>query len=109
MSLKCDQNRTQMAFDCGIGPGTHFLRKINHIGWKNDSKRDPILEPKLALVVSGFSYFHPWADKIAQEALEGAQGDPKGTKNHNMGREFAPQIAKNVPKFVPKSQNGAVT
>ena len=98
-----------MALDCGIGPGTHLLTKMNHFGWKNGSKRDPILGPKLALSGGGTGHFHPWADKIAQEALEGAEGDPKGTKNHNLGRKFAPQIAKNVPKLVPKSQNGAAT
>ena len=62
-----------MALDCGSGPRTHILKKINRIGWKNGSKRDPIFEPKLVLVVTGFPYFHPWADKIAQEALEGAR------------------------------------
>ena len=80
-----------MALDCGIGPGTHLLTKMNHFGWKNCSKRDPILGPKLALSGVGTSYFHPWADKIAQEALEGAQGDPKGTKN-------VPNIAMLPPK-----------
>ena len=68
-----------MALDFGIGPGTHILENINRIGWKNGSQRDPILTPELALVVTRTSYFHPWADKIAQEALEGAQGVPKGT------------------------------
>ena len=64
------------------------------------------MKPTLALGREDSPYFHLWADKIAQEALEGAQGDPKGTKNHNLGRKLVPQIVKNVPKLVPKSQNG---
>ena len=70
---------------------------------------DTKLEPKLATWVHGTTYFHPWADKIAQEALEGAQGDPKGTKNHNLGMKLVPQIVKKVQKCVPKSQNGVAT
>ena len=46
------------------------------------------MKPKLALGVNGFPYFHLWADKVAQEAPEGAQGDPKG--------------AKGAPKWLPK-------
>ena len=98
-----------MALDCGIGPGTHLLTDISRIGWKNGSKRDPILKPKLALGGGDSPYFHPWAHTIAQEALEGAQGDPKGTKNHNFGKKVASQIAKHVLKLVPQSQNGAAT
>ena len=98
-----------MALDCGIGPGTHLLTNMNRIGWKNGSKRDPILKPKLALGGGETPYFQLWADKTAQEALEGAPGDPKGTKNHNLGRKIVPQIVKHVPNFVPKSQNGAAT
>ena len=64
---------------------------------------------KLALGGIGTPYFHPWGNKIAQKALEGAQGDPKGTKNHNFGKKFASLIAKNVLKLVPQSQNGAAT
>ena len=82
---------------------------MNRIGWKNGSKRDPILKPKLALGGAGTTYFHPWAGKIAQETLEGTQGDPKGTQNHNFGKKFAPQIVKNVQKIAPQSQNGAAT
>ena len=67
------------------------------------------MKPKLALGGVETPYFHPWADKIAQEALEGAQGDPKGTKKHNFGKKFASQIAKHVLKLVPQSQNGAAT
>ena len=67
------------------------------------------MKPKLALGGVGTCYFHLWALKIAQEALEGAQGDPKGTKNHNLGRKLVPKIVKNVPKCVPKSQDGAAT
>ena len=89
-----------MALDCGVGPGTHLFTKLRLLGWKNGSKRDPILKPKLALSGGGTGYFHPWADKIAQEALEGAQGDPKGTKNHNLGKEFAPKIVTHVQKIV---------
>ena len=52
------------------------------------------MKPKLALGGVGTCYFHLWALKIAQEALEGAQGDPKGTKNHNLGRKLVPKIVK---------------
>ena len=41
------------------------------------------------------THFHLWAEKIAQEALEGAQGDLQGTKNHNLGRKLVPEIVKN--------------
>ena len=73
------------------------------MGWKSASKRNPILKPKLAMGGGETGYFYLWALKIAQEALEGAQGDPKGTKNHNLGRKFDPKIVKNVQKCVPKS------
>ena len=66
------------------------------MGWKSASKRDPILKPKLAMGGGGTGHFHLWALNIAQEALEGARGDPKGTKNHNLGRKLVPQIVKNV-------------
>ena len=93
-SLKCHQNRTKIGLDCGIGPGTHLLTNMNRIGWKNGSQRDPILKPMPALGGGGSTYFHLWAEKIAQEALEGAQGDLQGTKNHNLGRKLVPQIVK---------------
>ena len=99
----------KIGLDCGIGPGTHPLTNMSRIGWKNSSNRDPILKPKLALGGGDSPYFHLWADKIAQEALEGAQGDAKGTKNHNLGKKLVPKIVKNVTKLAPKSQNGAAT
>ena len=68
---------------------------MNRIGWKNGSQRDPILKPTLALGGGDSPYFHLWADKIAQEALEGAQGDLQGTKNHYLGRKLVSQIVKN--------------
>ena len=47
------------------------------------------------------THFHPWAEKIAQEALEGAQGDLQGTKNHNLGRKLVSQIVKNDWNWCP--------
>jgi len=93
---------------------------MSRLGSKNCSKRDPILEPNLALGGVGTAYFHPWADKITQKALEGGQVAPKSRKMKPKtyprapkitiwGGNLPPQIAKNVPKLVPKSQNGAAT
>ena len=90
-----------MALDCGVGPGTHLFTKLRLLGWKNGSKRDPILKPKLALGGAGTTYFHPWADKIAQEALEGAQGDPKGTIFEEIGPTQSPKMYRNL-KLVAK-------
>ena len=67
------------------------------------------MKPKLALGEEDSPYFHPWAHTIAREAQKGAQGDPKDTKIRKLGRKFAPRIVKNVPKLVPKSQNGVAT
>ena len=100
-SLKCHQNQEKNCLDCGVGPGAHLLTKMSRMGWKNASKRDPILKQKLALGGAGTSYFHPWADKVAQKALEGAQGDPKGTilggnwpPNHQKCAETGAKISK---------------
>ena len=54
-----------------------------------------------ALGGGGSPYFHLWADKIAQEALEGAQGDLQGTKNHYLGRKLVSQIVKNDWNLCP--------
>ena len=43
------------------------------------------MKPKRALGGGDFTYFRLWADKVAQEALESAQVDPKGAKKDAQG------------------------
>ena len=66
-------------------------------------KRDPILKPKRALGGGDFTHFSLWADKAAQDALEDAQVDPKGTKKDAQGdkRELkmGPEIPNNCENY----------
>ena len=47
-SLKYHKNRLEILLDCGIGPGTHLLKKTSRNSRKMCSKRDYIREPKRA-------------------------------------------------------------
>ena len=41
---------------------------------------DTKLEPKLAMWVDGFTYFHPWVHKVAQVVPNGTQSGSKGAQ-----------------------------
>ena len=62
---------------------------------------DTKLEPKLAMWVDGFTYFHPWVHKVAQVVPNGAQSGSKGAQSLPKWSQNAAQGLQNVGPRAP--------